>query len=282
MRDIRTVQKQIRQSPKVQELRRKKRSKRKKLLLLVLSLVLLFIGGIIALLHVKRFHIQNITIVGNQILQSEDITEVVRNNISGSYLLVIPKRNTAIYPKKQIIEDIYTTFPRIEEVSVKRDGLQALTITVSEKAGDALYCGTYPSTTCYFTSSIGRIVDAAPTFSGSVYLRFFTEEPLSDPLGTQLLETRKYTQLISFVDGLESLGFRIYGIVLGDQYEHEIVLTTGGKILFQEVEDYSYMLANLQAALEQEELQEKWTNRKKYLEYFDLRFSNKVYYKFNG
>src|SRR4051812_8925513 len=78
---------------------------RLKAALLILIFIVL-IGVPIYLLRTERFLISSVEISGNNVTKSEDIQKIVGENLSGDYLWIFPKSNTAIFPENRIISEL--------------------------------------------------------------------------------------------------------------------------------------------------------------------------------
>ena len=167
-------------------------------------------------------------------------------------------------------------------------------ITVTEERGSALWCGTSVSPVdytaqCYFTDDTGTIIDLAPSYSGNVYPRFFggtlSGPSAGQPLGDTFLPEASYAKLLAFDQSVTELGFSIKAIILGTDGHDTFALDEGGgntaELRFKDGDDYTTLIANLKAALSKSELSDQLAKDKANLEYFDLRFTNKVYYKFS-
>ena len=144
----------------------------------------------------------------------------------------------------------------------------------------------------------GYIFDEAPYFSGEVYFKFYgltdvgrpdSGRPTSEdfPLGSYFLK-QNFKQLISFKDILIGIGLKPVALYATNDGDIQIFLsggtlpTTGPQIIFRADADFQNVAENLEAALTTEPLQSEFKNKYSSLQYIDLRFGNKVYYKFSN
>ncbi len=275
----------------MQKLRKKRMRVRRRILIVIGVGIVVLITGLIFASRIERIRIQNISVEGNQIIDTEDVTSIVEKRISGAYAYVIPRNNIFLYPKESIRDEIARTYPRFSSVVIDRVGTTGIRIRVSEERGTALWCGsdiqkTNNASVCYFTDTVGLVIDSAPYYSGNVYVRFFggTIDGENSPLGKSFIDQETFTELMDFTDAVAKLGFPVYAVLLGPDTEYSLLLDLGGTqmavLRFRANADYVLLKNNLTSALTRTDLTEKLAKERAFLQYFDLRFSNKVYYKF--
>lgn len=299
VREVSPLKKHIEESPKLRALRVKRQKARNRLSILLGILFLTVCGAFVYASYYPRLQLRTIRVVGNKVVDTAEIVAKVDTMLSGKYAHIIPMRNSFLYPKERIIATLDAAFPRFQSVTVYRADLNTLLVTVTEVRGHALWCGldavrVDTNVPCYFTDESGKIVSAAPQYSGNVYPRFFggtiagvsIETPAPDEiLGKTFIEEPMFQNLLSFAERVHTLGFEVQAIVVGGGDENTLFLDLGdGKtapIRFLKNDDLTVLFQNLSAALSKEELADALKDDTTKLEYFDLRFTNKVYYKFN-
>lgn len=287
MRDIPT-------SPRIIEIKHKRRMRKLRFFILF---SILFISIVVALAFFssdKHIVIDKFVITGTHIIDQEDIERDILQNISGKYLYLFSKSNTFIYPHKQIYDNLLLNFPRIETLSVSRQGLNTLQINISERTGSYLYCGlSVPEDkdeigeNCYFVNNDGFIFDEAPYFSGNVYFKYYMtlEGGEINPLGKQMISVDKFHTLARLIDGVTSIGLKPIYIVKDKDGNNSIYLNHGPnnttpKIIFKNDDDFDIVLDNLSLAMKKKEFADEINSKYNTLLYIDLRFKNKVLYKF--
>lgn len=281
-------------SPRLRELKRRKRKILKiKIIIVFFVLVLVFIG-LIFLSRIKSFNIKEANISGNSIVETKDIEDIVKKNISGYYLWVFPKTNFLIFPKQKIEKDLLLSFKRLKKISFDLENLTLLKVQVSEYEGKFLWCGTLIPTLssdlrdnkCYFLDNTGYIFDEAPYFSGEVYFKFYG--PIvgagNNPVGSYF-SSNNFINILAFKQNLEQIKLKPVSFWVDEgRGEGEFSLSrdsvTSPRIIFKIDSDYQKNAENLQAALDTEPLRSDIKNKYSSLLYIDLRFGNKVYYKF--
>lgn len=287
MRDIPT-------SPRIIEINRVRRVYK---IRLVFLFIILFISIIFALSFYsnnKSITIDKIVITGTQVIDKSEIENNVKENISGKYFHLFYKSNIFIYPHDFIYDSLILNFPKIEKLRVYREGLRTLHIDIFERVGSYLYCGnSVPEEkdkigeNCFFVNKEGFIFDKAPYFSGNVYFKYYSYlggENIN-PLGKQVADVDRFEELSKFVNGVNDLGFNSIYLVIGQDGVDSLYLEhndtdTSPVILFKDASDLNVLLDNLSLSMKKKEFINEINSKYNKLLYIDLRFKNKVLYKF--
>lgn len=286
--------KDIPTSPRIIEIRRKRRIRRIRSCILFFLLFVSIVGALAFFSSDKHVVIDKIAITGTHIIDQEDIEKEVRADISGKYVYLFSKSNSFIYPRKQIYNNLILNFPRIESITVSRDGLKNLKINIKERVGSFLYCGAIipeikddVGENCYFINNDGFIFDKAPYFSGNVYFKYYMDLSggIDDPLGKQMTNVERFHSLERFIDGITSLGFKPIYLTVEPDGTHSLYLNHGvndttPKITFKSDNDLEVILDNLTLSMRKKEFAGEINSKYNTLLYIDLRFTNKVLYKF--
>ena len=289
-------------SPHLEELKRRRR----KALLARLGLLL----GAFAVLAVAGacfsrldgLNIKEVKVEGNKVLDESALRETVEDELYGKYAFLFPKTNVLIYPEKKIKEVLAKKFPRLATVELDAKDRHNLFVKVSEREAKYMWCGDNISESadvevirseekCFFMDKEGYIFDEAPYFSGEVYFKFYGEpnggssEEKVSPLGSFFLP-ENFAKLESFKDTLIGMGLKPVIMNVRGGKDVDIYLARSGqkmgpKIMIRSDADPKNTAENLQAALTTDPLMSGFKNRYSSLEYIDIRFGNKVYFKFN-
>ena len=273
------MKRNILNSPRLSELKKhRRRAFLGKTLIFLFGFLVVF-GFLIYISRLPRLNIDNIIVVGNKVVETEAIKEVAEKELAGDYFFVFPKTNIFLYPKNKLEYALLNEFKRIKDVSFLVEDRKMLRMVVSERTPKYLWCDGIvmsPSVpeNCYFMDEGGVIFDEAPYFSGEVYFKFY---------GTASLLEKSFENLISFKKTLEGMGLRPAVLSIQENRDVRIFLSTstGPEIIFKVDSDFQKVTENLEAALTTEPLQSDFKNKYSSLLYIDLRFGNKVYFKFN-
>lgn len=284
-------------SPRLTQIRRKKnKSARKKMIILLIIFFIILVGLSFAS-RISSFNIKNVKISGNKIIETKDIQNIVKNEIDGHYMWLFPKTNFAIYPKSKIITELKNSLKRIKDVSINNSNVKDLEVSISEYEGKYLYCGTLvpiyrsdiskEANKCYFMDKDGYIFDEAPYFSGNVYFKFYGTTDKENPIGTYF-NSKYFSKIISLKEDIRKMNLKPDSFFeLGSEnHEGEGFISLNGEpmvspyLTFKLEGDYQKMTENLQAAISTEPFKTDLATKFSSLLYIDLKFGNKVFYKF--
>jgi hypothetical protein len=283
----------IREMPEVQKLLHKRRVMYRSVRIFVSVLLIACCIGIVFFIRQRSVQIYTITVSGNEIIDSGTVVSLTQKTLSGKYLHLFPRTSIFFYPKNELHENLKKEFPRFETINISLVNKNNLSIVVTEEKGIALWCGKDAElldmkAQCYFTDTEGKIIDRAPYYSGNVYLRFFGKKSMvseTNPLGQNFVDEDSFFKLSAFARGVQTLGFQIKAIRITEGEDIFFVLDLNGTdtafVQFRSSDNYEILFSNLQTALSKTELSKQLASKKSNLQYFDLRFKNKVYYKFN-
>ncbi len=231
----------------------------------------------------EKVVIADIGILGNEVVNKSDILEIMQVEMSGKYGWLFHRDSIFIYPKKSIEKKLFALNKRIQEVNVHRDSLTAITVEISERKPEYVWCliteGSPTSGSnqkkCFFMDELGYIFAEAPQFSGPVFFEFYGNRDFVDnPLGNYFLNEKKFLKFVTFKNDVNKLGFKLIALVEQEEMDYDLLLDDGAKIMFNEKQDFAEVLENLSSSIETIQAS------KKSLEYIDLRFGSKVFYRF--
>ncbi len=256
----------------------------------------LFLAGILAWQSGnEKVTISKIEIFGNEVVNEKVVREIVQKEMIGKYGWLFHKNNIFIYPRGDIEKKLFELNKRIKEVNVYRDSLTAIAVEISERKPAYLYCtiapqgSTFPVTPlrsaspqgqtfsrdCFFLDKTGYIFAEAPQFSGNVFFEFYADREFANkPLGNLLFEEKEFDRIIVFKEKTEKLGFKAVALVEKEEGDYDLFFEDGAKIMFNKKQNLAEVLENLDSSIETIQASTKP------LEYIDLRFGNKVFYKF--
>ena len=259
-------------------------------ILFIFVLICIVIGGLAGLTHWSKLAIARTYVYGTVILNPDDIRAAARDIMSGHNMLIFAQNNAALYPHDAMDRDLLVQFPRIKDISVGLSSWHTLEIDVSERQPVALWCDNAPSdstttpvtttvSNCYFLDQTGFVFAHAPDFSGDAYFKYYGLLPYASPIGADYLSSPDtFGQLASFVDMVKALNVTPLYIVATDEHDFDMYIYGGGKITFDDKTPLADTAHNLQVLLQTHGLVPQ-QNGELLVDYIDLRFGNKVYYK---
>lgn len=276
----------LRDTPKRETLRTKRR--RRRLVILAVSVVLLLgVGyGISYASYLPKFTIQSFEVQGAKELQPEVIRTQVEAVVFDGISRLFSRANIFLYPKTEIETSLKEKFPRIESTSISREALFATTVLVSikERESFARWC---PSTslgagelggTCYLIDRAGYVFAPYATSTNTVSPYVFHGElsATTSPLGQTYLPG-KLSSLLALADQLGQDGFTPREVSVEGK-DFSISFGQGFELRASFGVNVAELVRDLDLVLTSDSLRDKQSQ----LEYIDLRFGNRVYYKLKG
>ncbi len=275
-------------SPRLAELKKSRRREFENKILVCLLAVAILLGFLSYFSHLPILNISLVQASGNSVVSTKAIQDVVNKEISGNYWRLFPRTNIFIYPENKIKAELAKDFPRLETINLSIKKNKILTISVTERAPKYAWCNGTDPEKCYFMDDNGYIFDSAPFFSGQIYFKFYGKTDMTgdSPKGSTFAPGL-FTKLIQLKDTLAGMNLKPVSLNFKDTGDIEMNLspgTTAGatnpKIVLSKDEDFQNIVENLDSALSTEPLLSNFKNKYSTLEYIDLRYGNKVYYKF--
>ena len=250
--------------------------------ILILIIFTIAIFGLSWFLSQPFVVINNLTVSGNSLVTASDIIAAVKNILTDSYLGLFTKSNIFIYPEKTIRQTLTATFPAIKDIRGNIKSWQTLQLSVEERAPFALWCRTIDATDCFYLDDDGLIFSTAAIFSDSIFLKFSGGQisASSSPIGKNFLPSDEFRRLNFFLDSLAPLNLMPASLIAGVD-EYQIYLKNGGRLIISIADDLSKVLENLETILRSDNLK-KALARGGVIDYIDLRYGNKVFYKFKN
>lgn len=246
----------------------------------------LFLGtaaGIVMLLGAEQLQVKDVSFSGLKTLSADELRDKVFRKLSGEYALLMPKRSVFLIQKNALASMLQKEFPRLRTVAVRREFPSALAIAVEERqlwailCNDALTPENSEDVVCVYTDDTGFAFEEAPYSRGSLILKIRTD--FSEiKAGAEILAPEVAVRLRLLQERVEEItGSRVIRFEFLRQVPSEIrvEMDEGFALMFLREGDFDNAFRVLKTVLEQE-----IKDKRQKLEYVDLRFGNKVFYKF--
>ncbi len=273
---------------------RKKRNKK----LFRYGLVFFVFISLVALLsyisHRPQIRISKIELSGGVLVTQDEIESKALTGMSGSYLWLFPKNNSFLYSKTRLEDYLMDNFKRIDTISIRRKNLKTLVIDITERKPVAMWCEgvptdvqpsgskdvlSSPERTCYFIDQNSTVFANAPHFSGDAYFRYYGLILNDNPIGKEYMaSSRVFTELSGFIQKTKDLLLQPQYLVAKNDGQFSLFVAGGGEIMFDMKESLSKTSDNLVALLRVPALQLN-SDGVLPVEYIDLRYGNKLFYK---
>lgn len=262
-----------------------------KLYFLLFFITFIFVG-LVLLAHYDHLLVKKITIIGNQVVSSDEVFTLAQEQLTGNYFYLLPKSNIFLLPKRALKEQVIRVMPYVGDLESEVFDSGVLSLKITERKPTALWCDNADQ--CSFMDDTGFVFSSAPKFSDNVYLKlsdqvgesqigrrpidgakfkviFLTAETLPTVLRESGLEKAEVIKTIITFD--KDYEFIVTQPLLNEKLEWTLRLPPNS-------ENFSHLLSNLKAALTAPEFKKDYTALAGRLDYIDLRFGNKVFYKF--
>lgn len=252
--------------------------------------IFVLLSSIVAFFYIPKFRIKNISVDGLLVLGKEELQPDISGFLKNKFFGILPYDNIFILPKEKLISFISGEFPPLKKISIDRDFTQGIFVLVEERKPGFLWCREYmevrppleveppqfpQAADCAFMDENGFIFQTAPFFAGNIFLKFFDRREESADVGKNMLSGGEFAKLSSFYKKMSDKNFRIASIDLKDGDIYEIFLGEGWYVILNNKNEPEDSFNNLELVLN-ETVKEK----RPQLEYIDLRFGNKVYFKY--
>lgn len=261
-----------------------------KLIIGIVVLIILIVSSFF-IAHYDRLLISSIVVTGNKTVTDTEIRQVVDRELAGNYLWFYPKRNSFLFPRERVLASLVASLPQLSNIKLEQKNLQTLELLVKERQGEFLWCS---NRQCYFADKTGFVFAPAPKFSGLVFFEFWSDK-ISSPIGRRPLPTADWQKLIA---GQEQLSVvlnkaafsgqkisRTTSAELRDWY-FQVTDESGEKksweIKLDLDQDLELAVRTFRAALRDPSFLQDLEAYDWELEYIDLRFAPKVFYRYNN
>ena len=240
--------------------------------------------------------VREIKTVGNETIASSEIIKNTNTFLGESFLFgIIPKRNSLFIGTSGLKNFLKEQYPRIYSLDISIHD-RVLTLHFEERRVHSLWCVLKEYTDpfqeeCYFADQRGFWYERSPYFSDNVFRKVYL-----DPSVDSIIEEKKFDDkefidsFFIFLDGLEhdfelSIG-AIYlmpqgDIVLGiDRFRNERFIHRP-IIIFNREDSYERISRDLGVVLNERDFNENWEQFPNQLQSIDIRFSDRVFYRFS-
>lgn len=235
-----------------------------------------------ALFYSALFSVKDISIQGIQNVSPEESLQIARQIIQSPSFP--PRESILFFPSEKISRALSASFPEIKQVAVQRNFFKKIvTLRITERKGIALLCQEQGS--CVAVDEEGVAIrkeenrDSLPLFLSSA-------DPVladrSETLGERALDGSLLRTFLDFKKDLESQSFfqneglTVFSFALLDSKKVEARFSEGWVSFINPQDDMDWQKTKLMQVLEKQIPREK----RKDLEYIDVRFGDQAYVKY--
>ncbi|MDO8510326.1 MAG: hypothetical protein Q7S15_01740 [bacterium] len=238
---------------------------------LYFSAGLALLVSLVLISHMEALSIATVSVVGEAAVGEGEMRELIARELHGTYYKLFSKRNALIFPKRTIQKKLLAAFPALREAEVYLDRPTAISVYVAERKPYGIWCGNSEATLCFFIDDGGFAFAPAPDITGSVFMRFYSEDEL---FSSATYMPERFAELALFLERLGEVKLRPVTVRTADG-DVRVRTDSGVEILVLEDQDFDAAFVTLISLFDKETLQKDL----RAAELIDLRFENKVFYR---
>lgn len=235
--------------------------------------------------YLPKFSVGTIEIKGAKDISPQLLHAYVETKLFDGSHSFLSRTNVLFFPRADIEKTIVTYFPRIRSAEISRASLlaRALTVTVQERESYARWCLPAQADTsshqCYLMDEEGLIFAelAASTHALSTEYIFMGDLSEGASIGQTYL-AGQFAGIRALLEKLGQAGYSAQSILAESDQDFSVLLSDGFIVRASFGQDVGVLVRNLELILDSPSLRGKESA----LEYIDLRFGNRVYYKLKG
>jgi cell division septal protein FtsQ len=253
-------------------IRKKKSIFRNRFFWLTLLILILLGGAVYLLLFSPYLQIKQVQISGNQKIKTQELEYLIEQKIN-KRILTFPTRSIILVNLKNIEKSIVKNFPLVSQANLERNLPDGLILKVEERI--PIFVWSKDSGPIFYVDKEGIAFEELS--EGSSLLRIRDQQfRLEVNLGKKVMEK----EMVDFAQQTKSEVEKKLGVfpreilILEDRIT--VLTNKPWQIYLDPKEKAEKQIFNLSLAWEKEIPPEKRGN----LEYIDLRFGNRVYYKY--
>jgi hypothetical protein len=257
----------------------KRRQKVRRAILWITIPLIVFVVSSIVVLLLPQLQVTSVSVFGNELVSEDDVLSIARTVLREHVLAIFPRSNIFLFSSAVLSERIRAELPLIATADITRSFGRDINITVSERETWGVYC-VATERDCFYIATDGILIASAPQLTGSVIFRVVDMRMNgTQSTGDRAIEKDRAARTQQVAVWLwDRYGLELREVVLGREFEDRTELYTneGWYILIDEQTDITHALENTELVLEQ-----RIPDRLE-LEYLDIRFEGKVFYKNKG
>ena len=243
-------------------------------------LVFAVLGG--ALWYISNLaylRIGEVRVEGTALISPDGIREAVRDELGGSYWRLIPRDFIPLVSREALEQALRERFPQIAEVSVDVRLPNRLAVNIRERRLWGAYCTrqdpALPPASCFYVDAEGTAYEPLSGFEGSLLPIVYS--PLAAKAGERAVSTETISFFGKAADALGGIDMKPLVLSLSTSTPGDSRLLLAGRweiwvSLGRPVEEWLDVLNTV--------LEKDIGARRRELQYIDLRFGNKVFYKY--
>jgi cell division septal protein FtsQ len=227
--------------------------------------------------YLPQFNVQDVHVTGTNELPARLVESYIDTLFHDGENRLFSNTTVLSYSPARIAEKTSEYFLKTKNVSISRESLlaTAITVLVEERVPYATWCGSVGD--CYVLDETGFLFAAASTTAPLAESYIFYGGIQGNPLGQEYIPAR-FPGAVALLRYLGQAGLRPKEFKISGDKDFSIGFAEGFQAYASFGQDPADLTANLKLVLASKPLIEKRDE----LSYVDLRFGDRVYYKFKG
>lgn len=270
-------------------IKRKKPLYKNKFFWLSVLFLVVFAGIFYLVFFFDFFQVEKAKISGNQEITTSELSAIIEPGLNREIrmgpFLVFKSKSLFFIDSSKIVESILESVPKIGEVIIKKSLPNNLFVDVKERKSFAIFC--QPNGECFEIDEKGVAFEKSFSFKeikeegiemleiGDSQLVINSEEERDINLGKEAIKHGDLESILEIRNGLvDGLSFKILDLLFSKDTLN-VRTGQGFKVYFNLRNNIKDQIFNLDLVLKEKISAERTES----LEYIDLRFGNRVYYK---
>jgi hypothetical protein len=262
-------------------LQRKKRNKKIKIWCFSILILVLIVGFFYWMRH-SSLNVEKIRVVKNTFSKSEKLEASVSQALDGNVFLLIPKTNAFLLPRHEAEVKLKEEYPEIEKIDIDLKGLKEIEVEIFEYEPVLILAREDPASTSsgmtrqgYFVNKEGNVFLEEPVLhSHDSLLEYKNENEVS--VGDNVIDKGFLGNLNKFVEKLKELEINVSQFSNPEEEVFRLETDKTFEIVISLNDDLDSAFENVKTILENGALKKEDLDL---VDYIDLRFGNKVFYK---
>lgn len=277
----------------LQASRERDRHKRQGAIFMGVGLIVIIVGTFLLLLNLSFLRVNDIRIIGQTSADLETIKEFVDSRLAGRYLWLVPKNSVFFVSKGILIRDVSLQFPGLAKVTITWPDLNTLAVLIVDRESKVLWCvDGGKNKNCYYLSPEGLAYQEAPSFSDALFIELHSKQPLKK-LGDKVIDQKTLLRTTAFLNFMKSsmslwpkanLSLSFAEVYAQNDFIAFLSDQTNplwqAQVLFNIDRGANNLITDFHSVLKNEKFQSDWKDSNGQLNYLDLRFPGKVFYRF--
>lgn len=238
-------------------------------------------AGIYFCIFYSGIQVREILISGNVKAGTYDLQNFVANSVNkkifGLGSLQVSSKSIFLVNEKKLDEKILNNFSVIDEIKFKKNFPQTISVDIKEKKPVAVFCQNATSQECFFVDDKGVIFENASNYQNMFIVRQMLENKVAK-LGDNVVNKNVVDVILKIQKNLkDNFQIEIKEATIATFLRLNVKTSEGWQVYFNIGEGYdiNMQITKLNALLKGEISPEA----QKGLEYIDLRFKDRAYYK---